>query len=93
VGLRELTPIILTEKLGIKPTLRDNPIKDSPLLRRQDSLVPRIAKKVSLIINISRVISKISGVETEYDRSSVLVGVKKEKVVKLRLKKLDFRSD
>jgi hypothetical protein len=93
VILRELIPIVKTEKLGVKLTLRDHSIKDSPLLRRQNFLIPRIAEKVSLIINVSRVISKIPRVETGYNRGSVLVGVKKEKIFELRLKKLDLRSD
>jgi hypothetical protein len=91
VVLRELIPIIKAEKLGVKLTLRDHSIKDSPLLRRQNSLVPRIAEKVSLIINVNRVISKVPRVKTEYNRGSVLVGVKKEEIFELRLKKLDLR--
>jgi hypothetical protein len=93
VILRELIPIVKAEKLGVKLTLRDYLIKDSPLLRRQNSLVPRIAEKVSLVINVGRVISKIPRVETGYNRGSVFVDVKKEKIFELRLKKLDLRSD
>jgi hypothetical protein len=93
VILCELIPIIKAEKLDVKLTLRDHLIKDLSFFRRQNSLVPRIAKKVSLIINISRVILKIPRVETEYNRNSVFVDVKKEKVFELRLKKFDLRSD
>jgi hypothetical protein len=93
VVLRKLISIVKTEKLGVKLTLRDYLIKNSPLLRRQNSLVPRVAEKVSLIINVDRVVSKVPRVETGYNRGSVLVDVKKEKIFELRLKKLDLRPD
>jgi hypothetical protein len=90
---RELIPIVKTEKLGVKLTLRDHSVKNSSLLRRQDSLVSRVAEKVSLVTGVGRVISKVPRVETGYNRGSVLVGVEKEEVFELRLKKLDLRSD
>jgi hypothetical protein len=93
VILRGLISIVKAEKLGVKLTLRDHSIKDSPLPRRQDSLVPRVAEKVSLVTDVGRVISKVPRVETGYNRGSVLVGVKKEEVFELRLKKLDLRPD
>jgi hypothetical protein len=93
VVLRRLVPMIHAEKLGMKLTLRDHLIKDSSLFRRQDFLVPRVAKKVSLVTGVGRVISKISGVEKGHDRSAVFVGVKEQEVFELRLKKLDLHSD
>jgi hypothetical protein len=90
---RELIPIVKTEKLGVKLTLRDHLVENSSLLRRQDSLVPRVAEKVSLVTDVSRVISKVSRVETGYNRGSVLVGVEEEEIFELRLKKLDLRPD
>jgi hypothetical protein len=85
--------MVHAKKIGIKLTLRDNTVKDSPLLGRQDFLISRIAKKVLVITTVDRVISKIPGVKKGNDRSAVLVGVQEEKVFKLRLKELDFGPD
>jgi hypothetical protein len=90
---RGLIPIVKAEKLGVKLTLRDHSVEDPPLLRRQDSLVPRVAEKVSLVTDVGRVISKVPRVEAGYNRGSVLVGVEEEEVFELRLKKLDLRPD
>jgi hypothetical protein len=43
-----------------------------------------------VVITVSRVISKVPGVEKRDNRSAVLVGVQEEEVFKLRLKELDF---
>jgi hypothetical protein len=75
VVLRRLVPIIHAEKLSVELTLRDHLIKDPPLSRRQDYLVLRVAEKVLLVINVSRVILKILGGETGHDYSAVLVSV------------------
>jgi hypothetical protein len=91
VILRELISIVKAEKLGVKLILRDHSVKDSSFLRRQNFLVPRIAEKVSLIINVDRVISKVPRVKIRYNRGSILVGVKKKEVFELKLKKLDLR--
>jgi hypothetical protein len=93
VILRELISIVKAEKLGVKLILRDYSVKDSSFLRRQNFLVPRIAEKVLLIINVNRVISKVPRVKIRYNRGSILVGVKKKEVFELRLKKLDLRSN
>jgi hypothetical protein len=93
VVLRRLVPMVHAEKLGMKLTLRDHSVEDPPFSRRQDFLVPRVAKKVSLVTDVGRVISKISGVEEGHDRGAVFVGVEKQEVFELRLKKLDLHSD
>jgi hypothetical protein len=93
VVLRELIPIVKAEKFGVKLTLRDHLIEDSPFLRRQNSLVPRIAEKVSLVTDVGRVISKIPRVETEYNRNSIFVDVKKKEIFELKLKKFNLRPD
>jgi hypothetical protein len=90
---RELIPIVKAEKLGVKLTLRDHLIKNSSFFRRQDSLVSRVAEKVSLITDVGRVILKVPRVEIRYNRGSVLVGVKEEEIFELRLKKLNLRPD
>jgi hypothetical protein len=93
VVLHGLIPIVHAKKVGIKLILRDDAVKDSPLLGRQDFLISRVAKKVSVVTVVNRVISKVPGVKKEDDRSAVLVGVQKEKVFELRLKELDFGPD
>jgi hypothetical protein len=93
VVLRKLISIVKAEKFDVKLTLRDYSVKDSPFLKRQNSLVPRVAKKVSLIINVNRVISKVSRVKIRYNRGSVLVGVKKKEIFELKLKKLNLRPN
>jgi hypothetical protein len=90
VVLHRLIPIVHAKKVSMKPPLRDNIIKDPPLPGRQDFLVSRVAKKVSVVTTVSRVISKVLGVEKGDNRGAVLVGVQEEEVFELRLKELDF---